>query len=286
MAHNTDAHTNTNTGSSIPKSAYYPNRTSLDQSYDAAKAAGSEPKILLLSHPNNPLGISYPPSVITECIRWAIEKKVHIVSDEIYAGSVYRHNDADTGENTFHSALTLAAADANADADATVNKDHGTQQKERTGLGISPYVHFVYALSKDFALSGLRVGVSYSENKDIRMPLQKLNDMCQISSQTQAMVEGMLSAAVESDDDDGAATNGQLWSTDTFLPQNQERIRMRCNRLQECLTIMGIPHLDADSGMFVWMDMSQFLPQKTAAPATVGREREYDIETDESKDQR
>ena len=219
----------------ISQAMYYPNSKSLDAAYANAVEGGSKPKILLLSHPNNPLGVCYPPSVIKECIDWAREKKVHLVSDEIYAGSVYNQVSEETGEGAFHSALTLASTD----------------NSSENGLGLGPYIHFVYALSKDFALSGLRVGVAYSENEEIRLPLQKLNDLCQISSQTQLTVEKMLSSA--SDD-------GQLWSTDVFLPENNGRIRSRSNMLRSVLDESGIPFLRGDSGLFLWMDFSEFLP--------------------------
>lgn len=219
----------------ISQAMYYPNSKSLDAAYANAVEGGSKPKILLLSHPNNPLGVCYPPSVIKECIDWAREKKLHLVSDEIYAGSVYNQVSEETGEDAFHSALTLAS----------------TGNSSENGLGLGPYIHFVYALSKDFALSGLRVGVAYSENEEIRLPLQKLNDLCQISSQTQLTVEKMLSSA--SDD-------GQLWSTDVFLPENNGRIRSRSNMLRSVLDESVIPFLRGDSGLFLWMDFSEFLP--------------------------
>lgn len=236
-------------GYTIPSSAYYPNKLSLDASYEKAKATGLNPKVLLLSHPNNPLGICYPPYVIKECIEWAIDRKVHLISDEIYAGSVHMETNAETGEDNFHSTLTLAAE---------------CESNERgDGLGLSPYIHFVYALSKDFAVSGLRVGISYSENQAIRLPMQKLNDLCQISSQTQVVVESMLSSKTGVDKDES------LWSTDFFLPQNRERIRHRCHRLQQCLTDLGIPFLNATSGIFLWMDLTEFLPQQCSANETV-----------------
>jgi aspartate/methionine/tyrosine aminotransferase len=117
-------------------------------------------------------------------------------------------------------------------------------------LGLGNYVHFVYAFSKDFALSGLRVGVAYSENPDIRLPLQKLNDLCQISSTTQQLVETMLTAP---------CSEQPFW-TDHFLAENQSRILERCRLLQATLDDCGVPYLSATAGLFVWMDMRQFLP--------------------------
>ena len=171
----------------IPKEAYYPTKQVLNEAYDKALDAGTPPKILLLSHPNNPLGICYPPKVIQECIDWCRDHQVHLISDEIYAGSVYK-------EGVFTSALKLAG-----DGD------------------LGDYIHFVYALSKDFGLSGLRVGAVYTENEHIQLPLQKLNDLCQISSQTQVTVEQMLSTR---DDDD------EYW-TDSFRKENCSRIQAR-----------------------------------------------------------
>ena len=233
----------------IPPEAYYPNRSALDAAVEASRARGVEPKILLLSHPNNPLGVCYPPSVVRECIEWGRENAIHIVSDEIYAGSVYRESATITDGPTFESALSIAA---------------GQQSDNKgDGLGIGPYVHFVYALSKDFCLSGLRVGAAYSENVAIRLPMQKLNDLCQISSQTQLLVEKMLSAPSLSQGKEG------YWSTDDFLPEARRRMKARCEKLESCLNEAGIPHLTSDSGMFVWMDMREFLPPREDGDGSV-----------------
>lgn len=242
-------------GQSVIRERYFPNRASLDAAYEKALTSGSQPKILLLSHPNNPLGICYPPSVIKECIEWAREKKVHLISDEIYAGSVYVKNNAD-GEEIFQSALQLASSDAQ---DCTMK-----------GLGLGPYIHFVYALSKDFALSGLRVGVAYSENEEIRLPMQKLNDLCQVSSQTQLTVENLLSSS---------SIDGSNWATDKFLPENHRRIYERSFLLQKCLDECSIPYLKGDSGLFLWMDFSEFLSDATKSDKGA-------LESEESKDAR
>jgi len=225
----------------IPQEAYYPSKSVLDTAYEKAQEAGTPPKVLLLSHPNNPLGICYPPEVVQECMDWCRERQVHLVSDEIYAGSVYM-------KGVFTSALELAQQD---------------------GQELGDYVHFVYALSKDFGLSGLRVGAVYTENPYIQMPLQKLNDLCQISSQTQVTVERMLTQ--QNDDDD------EYW-TDSFLKENCHRIQARCDQLQACLDDYGIPYLQADSGLFVWMDFSQFLPPLDPARVVNGKEERESME--------
>ncbi|KAG7338399.1 1-aminocyclopropane-1-carboxylate synthase [Nitzschia inconspicua] len=218
--------------STVPLEAYYPTRAALDAAKEkSVEEQAIEPRILLLSHPQNPLGICYPPHVIQECIDWCRDNKVHLVSDEIYAGSVYRKEEAN-----FKSALKLA----------------------RTPSGLGPYIHFVYALSKDFALSGLRVGFLYSENLEIRLPLQKLNDLCCVSSHTQLMVERMLTEKTSSDED------ATFW-TDGFLESNHMRLQKRGDKWQQCMKELSIPHLSATAGLFCWMDLSEFLPAEGTA---------------------
>lgn len=212
-------------------SVYYPTVAALDAAYEQSMQAGHAPKILLLSHPHNPLGVCYPKNVLQECIDWCRANKVHLISDEIYAGSVYKSNEAG-----FESILKVASSD--------------NAKKDETGLGLGPYVHWVYALSKDFALSGLRVGMAYSENPAIRVPMQKLNDLCQISSQTQEWVAAVMKKEVES---------GKLWP-EHFREENHKRLRARCEALQACLEECNIPYLTPTSGLFCWINMSEFLP--------------------------
>lgn len=221
-------------GKSVPEMAYYPTRESLDAALEASEQNGVKPRILLISHPMNPLGICYPPQVIQEMLAWCRERKIHLISDEIYAGSVYRPDQAN-----FASSLEVAS-----------------DPRSNEFLGLGPYVHLVYAFSKDFALSGLRVGALYSENPEIRMPLQKLNDLCSISSQTQLLVERMLTTA--SDDP-------QISWTRRFLAKNHERLRARGDAWERCLDELGIPHLKSTAGLFVWMDFTEFLPSEGTA---------------------
>ncbi|KAL3771360.1 hypothetical protein ACHAW5_000069 [Stephanodiscus triporus] len=239
-------------GGPIPPEYYYPSMPSLDDAYDrAVRETGRPPRVLLISHPNNPLGICYPPRVVRDCIDWCRERGVHLISDEIYAGSVYRE-ERTGGEDagpTFVSAMALG----------------GGPRDSARGLGLGPYIHLVYALSKDFALSGLRVGVAYTENEEILLPLQKLNDLCQISSQTQLLVERMLRAnavvAVEDGDDgSGGRYDTSRKFTDVYLRANRDNVRARCDELHSFLDEIGVPYLPADSGLFVWMDLREFLP--------------------------
>ncbi|GKY96790.1 hypothetical protein MPSEU_000638200 [Mayamaea pseudoterrestris] len=207
---------------------YYPTTQSLEAAYQQCLQADRAPRILLLSHPHNPLGICYPAAVVNECIDWAVSKEIHVISDEIYAGSIYKPDDAQ-----FVSALELC------------NDGSGN---------VGPFVHWVYSLSKDFCSSGLRVGVSYTCNDKIRLPLQKLNDLCQLPSTTQVWTQHMLTARAK----------GESWTT-AFRRENHERLKARCDALTQVLRKIGVPYLPATAGLFLWIDFSRFLPHEGTA---------------------
>jgi aspartate/methionine/tyrosine aminotransferase len=210
---------------------YYPNRASLDAAFERTlDQHGRPPKILLISHPMNPLGICYPAETIRDCIEWCRERQVHLISDEIYAGSVYRNS------TSFLSALKVGE-------NKVPNGD---------SLGLGPYVHWVYALSKDMALSGLRIGAAYTENTEILTPMQKLNDLCQISSQTQLWTKSILEAKLD-------IHNEELWIA-AFRRDNHARLNARSTALAAVLEKYDIPYLSPDAGLFLWIDLSQFLP--------------------------
>ena len=69
----------------------------------------------------------------------------------------------------------------------------------QTGIGLESEENRIELISSNTkdkclgaGLSGLRVGVLYSQNAAALAALQKLNDLCQVSSQTQASVRDML----------------------------------------------------------------------------------------------
>lgn len=151
-------------GSAVDVGAYYPSVEDLQRAYDNGIESGVTPRALLLSSPNNPLGFCYPEGVLADCLQWCEERDVHLISDEIYGGSVFGGEWCGIGQ--------VAA---------------------RRGRKLGDKVHIVWSLSKDFALSGLRFGALYTENEDIQVPLRKLNDLCCVPSATQVLVREMLS---------------------------------------------------------------------------------------------
>jgi aspartate/methionine/tyrosine aminotransferase len=124
----------------------------------------------------------------------------------------------------------------------------------------------IYALSKDYALSGLRVGAVYTESQEVLAPLQKLNDLCQVSSITQHVV-GSLWGDDGHDADSCSAGDGG-WIREVEAAQ-QTRLAQRYSRVAAVLEEGGIPYLASGAGLFTYIDLRAWLPPATGDVASV-----------------
>lgn len=174
-------------------------------------------KIILISNPNNPLGVIYSPNAVRNIVEWARARKMHTIVDEIYALSVF-------DDDSFRSVAQI------------LDNDLGND------------VHFLWALSKDFASSGFRVGVLYSQNAQLMDALGNLNVFSGVSHPMQLTTARMLS------DDE---------FVDSFLDQSRAKLRTSYELCTSKLTEMGVPYTPARAGMFVYCDFSSLLPLTT-----------------------
>lgn len=109
-------------------------------------------------------------------------------------------------------------------------------------------VHMLWALSKDFGCSGLRIATVYSQNETFLEALGNLNIFSGISQPMQAMT-------------------AELLIDDTFVDAFLEEARQRlCHSYEICalkLEEMVIPFIPAEAGIFVYIDFSSLLPERT-----------------------
>ena len=107
----------------------------------ARDECGVSVRALLICNPHNPLGRCYPRETLEALLKFCQKYQIHIVSDEVYALSVYEEDSSTDG---FVSILSI----------------------EPANIGVNPaLIHVLYGMSKDFAAAGLRLGCLISQNQ-------------------------------------------------------------------------------------------------------------------------
>ncbi|XP_021751031.1 1-aminocyclopropane-1-carboxylate synthase 7-like [Chenopodium quinoa] len=137
----------------------------LEDAYSRAEALKMKVRGVLITNPSNPLGATINRKVLEEILDFVSRKNIHLVSDEIYSGSVFSPED-------FTSIAEVLEARNFRDAER---------------------VHIVYSLSKDLGLPGFRVGTLYSYNDKVVTTARRMSSFTLVSSQTQYLLAAMLS---------------------------------------------------------------------------------------------
>jgi aspartate/methionine/tyrosine aminotransferase len=200
------------------------------------------------------LGVIYKPDIISNAITWARKRSMQTIVDELYALSTHKKTD-----HGFKSVIRIL--------DNKLGDD----------------VHMVWALSKDFGASGLRVGYLYTQNDVLIEGLANMNVFSGVRYVPEKEYNGQmikllwemsshpfLSIFVSTPT---AVSNpiqmvvAELLTDDEFVDSYLDISR---DRLRECYHIcickleeMVLPFIPAEAGMFVYVDFSSLLPQKT-----------------------
>ncbi len=195
----------------------------LEKAASGIAAQGKTIKMLLLTTPDNPTGAIYSGQQLREIAEWCMQHRVHLVVNEIYGQSLIANERNSTPP--FQSFTKLMAQHQ------------------------SEYLHWVYALSKDFCLSGLRVGMIHSHNSALMAAIGNLNLPHMVSNLTQWVI-------------------GELFKDANFIAEyiaeNQRRITASYQLATSTLDAMHIPYVPAQGSLFIWADFSQFLSEDSA----------------------
>ncbi|XP_073533461.1 1-aminocyclopropane-1-carboxylate synthase-like protein 1 [Phyllobates terribilis] len=189
----------------------------LEEGMEKARQQGIGVKVLILINPQNPLGEVYSPHLVKECLEFASRYSLHVILDEIYMLSVM--------DNDFTSVLSF----------------QDLPDPKRT--------HFIWGLSKDFGMNGLRVGMLYTENNQVVHSISRLAAFHQCSATTQYMVYLLL--------------RDRDWLDNVFFPTNKELLRDSQTAMVTGLEELKIPVLHRSTGMYVWADFRKFLTSQT-----------------------
>jgi len=115
------------------------NLQDLDETKKELELGGKRFRALLITTPDNPTGLIYSKSHLEELANWCITNSIHLIVNEIYALSL----------------IDISLSDIKEDYPNPVPYDSFLNiMAERK----SDYLHHWYSFSKDFGISGSRVG--------------------------------------------------------------------------------------------------------------------------------
>eukprot|EP00111_Clytia_hemisphaerica_P001465 TCONS_00004188-protein len=201
------------------KQAFQITLQKLEEALEGAEDSGIPVKALLLSNPNNPLGTVYTEEELEMMAEFCYNNDLHLVCDEIYLLSVYDQN------ASFKSLLSIK--------NFHKYRDH---------------IHVVWGFSKDFSLSGFRVGVAITKNEELQHDLGSQGYYTSVSTVTQYILEEMI-------------TDSQ-W-LDKLVQINHQRLQQNRNLVAKKLSQTNIPFVYPQSGLFVWMNLSKCMKDQS-----------------------
>ncbi|KAF7169104.1 hypothetical protein CNMCM5623_001912 [Aspergillus felis] len=184
-------------------------------------------RALMICNPHNPLGRCYPRETLEALLRFCQKYRIHLISDEIYALSVYGDDGSTDG---FVSILSIDPAP----------------------LGVDPsLIHVLYGMSKDFAASGLRLGCLISRNERFLQAVLSMSRFHWPSNMSCSIATAVL------EDQD---------FVETFLRKSRRLLRSQRDLAARALEEAGIPYAHGGiAGFFLWIDLSKCLDKAIVA---------------------
>ncbi|CAF3529027.1 unnamed protein product [Fusarium graminearum] len=183
-----------------------------------AQDQGIRVKALLLCNPHNPLGRCYTPKVLQAYMRLCQKHSLHLLSDEIYALSVWENDNVPEAPG-FTSVLSI----------------------DTNGLIDVNLVHALWGMSKDFGANGIRIGCLITRNEAFMRACVANSDLSGPSS-----LSDLAAASILSDDA----------FLESFIKTNRLRLAENYKIVTEFLTNHDIPYKEgSNAGLFVWADL-------------------------------
>ncbi|CAF3245078.1 unnamed protein product [Rotaria socialis] len=184
--------------------------------YDDAVAKGLRPRGIIIINPNNPIGDIYDEQTIQPVLDFAAEKNLHVIIDEIYALSLFED------QKPFQSMLNYSSI----------------VDPKRT--------HFVWSFSKDFALSGVRLGVAYAGSSELCSSANAINFIQIPSNIVQEIATTLISDC--------------QW-IDSYTKLNRSRLTQQYKKFQKAIENIDnrIYIRPAKAGFFIWADLRLLL---------------------------
>ncbi|KAL0064451.1 hypothetical protein AAF712_008615 [Marasmius tenuissimus] len=200
-----------------------------EEALKKSEKEGVKIRALVLCHPHNPLGRCYSREAIIGLMRFCQKHKIHLLSDEIYALSVWE-NKVDVLEKRpegFVSALSI----------------------DTTGIIDASLVHVLWGMSKDFGANGIRLGVLVSQaNTDFLSACKT----CGLYSSPSSLAENAVSQILGDDK-----------FVEQYVRQNQERLSEAHKHAAERLKGHGIEYNEGvNATFFLWINLGRAWREK------------------------
>jgi len=201
----------------------------LETSVRSINQKGKVARVLLLTNPDNPTGIIYSKKQIREIAHWCIKNKIHLIVNELYALSTI-----DTSDKSL-----------SGDYDVNFEKESIAQTIQELNSG---YLHMIYGFSKDFGISGMRVGLVYSKNESFIQAYKNLNGPHMVSNLIQWLVQEVVS---------------DKKFVKAYIKKNKRRLTDSYKTVTQVLDEIEVPYVCARGSLFVWLDISELLTANT-----------------------
>ncbi|CAK46310.1 uncharacterized protein An12g06040 [Aspergillus niger] len=198
-----------------------------ERAYAEAKRKGLRVKALLLCSPHNPLGRCYSDDVLKEYMKFCSRNRLHLISDEIYALSVWE-NPRLPDEPRFKSILSFNIED----------------------FISSEMVHVVWGLSKDFGSTGLRIGCLISKRN--RMLLDAVEGISLYNFPSS--VADRIASLLLSDDT----------LLKQYISTNRRRLSESYQFATKFLQAHKVPYVECNAAFFIWLNLGAVKKSLTA----------------------
>lgn len=184
---------------------------------------GKRVRGLMLCHPHNPLGRCYPRHVIIKLMQLCQKYQMHLISDEIYALSVWNNTvDLHPPPVPFESALSI----------------------DLTGIIDPRLVHVLWGLSKDFGANGIRLGAIISQgNRDLHEALKGIS----LYSFASGIADHVTSLLLEDDR-----------FTESYIRENRARLSDSYTFTVDYIKSHGIEYAPGcHAAFFLWVNLGK-----------------------------
>ncbi len=190
---------------------------------------GSRFRLLILTSPDNPTGGIYSEKQLVEIADWCEKEAIHLIVNEIYGLATLNITHQELREDY---------------PNPIVFKSFGRIMNARK----SPFLHLWYSFSKDFGISGFRIGVLHTYSEQLIAGYRNIGLTHAISNHTQWLMQEVLN--------DNSFVKNYLHSFQEALTKSYLRILQTLKKLQ-------IPFNPSYGSLFVWIDLSALLNEQS-----------------------